>query len=134
MEVCGRIIKHNCHKNTCIYYNLYTVPEPITMVDVRNSTSASVGMSSLRFVWAPQIIDPPIIQYELQFRGILQNGETWRQKNISGKLNSTVLEDLDPGAIYGVRMRAVSELGQGEWSPILYGKTYNGRCYSQFVY
>ena len=101
------------------------------MVDVRNSTS--VGMSSLHFVWAPQIIDPPIIQYELQFKDILQSEETWRQKNISGKLNSTVLEDLDPGVIYGVRIRAVSELDQGEWSPILYQKTYDGRCYSQFV-
>ena len=66
--------------------------------------------------WTTPQSDRNISQYEVQYR---RTGTSWNSAtpiSISLPATSTILTGLDPGTEYNIRVRAVSELGVGEWS------------------
>ena len=74
-------------------------------------------MTTLKVTWTIPQSDVAISQYQVQYRGI---GTTvWGNETVisgSPPANSTILTGLDAGTVYTVRVRAVSEIGAGEWS------------------
>ena len=74
-------------------------------------------MPALRVTWTIPQSDLTISQYQVQYR---RSGTTvWgNEAVISGSppANSTILTGLDASTVYIVRVRAVSEIGAGEWS------------------
>ena len=77
------------------------------------------GISTLRVTWTTPQSDLAISQYQVQYR---RNGTFfWSSTSpVSGSppANSTILTGLDAGTEYNIRVRAVSELGAGEWSVV----------------
>ena len=82
------------------------------------SKVVSLGKPALRVTWTTPQSDMAISQYQLQYKNI---GPTlWRAVSpISlGSTKSTLLEALDVGTAYQVRIRAVSAAGNGTWSRV----------------
>ena len=49
-----------------------------------------------------------------------------------GSTRSTLLEALDAGTVYEVRIRAVSAVGNGTWSRVQSSSTYTSELCSEF--
>ena len=75
------------------------------------------GTPALRVNWTTPHSDVAISKYQVQCR---RSGTTsWNSTtplSVSPPATSTILTGLDAGTEYIVRVRAVSELGDGEWS------------------
>ena len=73
----------------------------------------------------------PISQYQVEYR---RSGTNWRAASpvSPGSVTSTLLEALDAGTVYEVRIRAVSAVGSGTWSEVESETTYMGELCSEF--
>ena len=93
----------------------WTAPSRVTGA-ILTKTEVS-GTPALRVTWTIPQSDLAISQYQVQYR---RSGTTFwgSQVTISGSppANPTILTGLDAGTEYTVRVRAVSEIGAGEWS------------------
>ena len=101
---------------TLNHYNTsWTAPSKVTGVSL--SKTEAFRTPALRVTWTNSQSDLAISQYQVQYR---RSGTTvWGNETvISGSLpvNSTILTGLDAGTVYTVRVKAVSEIGAGEWS------------------
>lgn len=75
------------------------------------------GTLTLTVFWSTPQSDLPITEYEVDYetRGV----ESWsnaRHRSIVPPTNYTTLTGLDIATEYKVRVRALSEVGTGEWS------------------
>ena len=87
------------------------------------SKAVHLRRPALRVTWTPPQSDGAITQYQVQYRG----GRTsWRAVSpVTSRSNaSTVLQALTSGTAYQVRIRAVSAIGNGEWSTVGSQTTY----------
>ena len=102
--------KGKCHSNISL-----TVPSRVSGVYVIKTVES--GTSALIVNWTTPQSDVNISQYLVQYR---RSGTPFwsSQVTISGSppVNFTVLTGLDAGTEYNIRVRAVSELGYGNWS------------------
>ena len=91
---------------------------------MRVSKTVSLSRPALRVTWTTPQSDVAISQYQLQYRRIRTT--MWRVVSpvTSGSNTSTVLEALDAGTAYQVRIRAVSPIGNGMWSRVESETTY----------
>ena len=93
----------------------WTVPSKVTGVSLTKTEVSK--MPTLRVTWTISQSDLAISQYQVQYRGI--GTIVWgNEAVISGSppANSTILTGLDVGTVYTVRVRAMSEIGAGQWS------------------
>ena len=115
--------------HTSIYYItppaicFCTVPSRVTGVDVSKATSS--GKPALGVTWTTPQSDVPISHYQVEYR---RRGTNWRTANpvFLGSTTFTLLEALDAGTLYKVRIRAVSAIGNGTWSEVQSETTYMG--------
>ena len=86
---------------------------------------------SLRLTWTTPQSDVTISQYQVQYRK--QGSSFWRKVNpvSPGSATSTLLEVLDAGTVYEVRIRAVSAIGNGTWSGVESETTYMSELSSE---
>ena len=93
-------------------------------------TKALESGAALMVTWTTPQSDVAISQYQVQHR---RNGTTsWGSPiTISGSppVTSTILTGLDAGTEYNVRVRAVSAVGDGEWSVEQIERTFD----SEFI-
>ena len=101
----------------------------MTGVDVSKATSS--GKPALRVTWTTPQSDVTISQYQVEYR---RSGTNWRAANLvsPGSTTSTLLEALDAGTVYKVRLRAVSAIGNGTWSRVELETTYTSELCSEF--
>ena len=79
---------------------------------------------SLRVTWSAPSSDCTIQHYQVDYRvGTSSSWSTWSPNPTS---TSVTLTGLQSGTTYQVRVRAVSDVGYGEWSNIVSGTTYDG--------
>ena len=111
-----------CKKTLYFSYFNCIVPSQVTAIAV--SKAVSFGKPALRVTWTTPQSDVAISQYQLQYRRIRTT--LWIAVNLapSGSNMSTVLEALDTGTTYQVRIRAVSAIGNGTWSRVESETTY----------
>ena len=78
---------------------------------------SGTSAAALRVTWTTPQSDQNISQYQVQYR--ISGTTSWSSATpLSGSppATSTILTGLDAGTEYNIRVRAVSELGAGEWS------------------
>ena len=94
------------------------------MTGVAVSKAIRSGRPALSVTWTTPQSDVPISQYQVEYR---RNGTNWRAASpvSPGSTTSTLLETLDAGTVYEVRIRAVSAIGKGPWSRVQSEITYN---------
>ena len=88
------------------------------------------GKPALRVTWTAPQSDVTIFQYQMEYK---KRGTNWRASNLvsPGSTTSTLLEALDAGSVYTVRIRAVSAIGNGTWSRVESEVTYKSELYSE---
>ena len=106
----------------CFPYLNCIVPSQVTGIVVSKAVSADEP--ALRVTWTTPQSDMVISQYQVKYK----KSETtfWRAVSpISlDSTTSTLLEALDIGTAYQVRIRAVSAAGNGTWSRVESETTY----------
>ena len=82
------------------------------------------GKPALSVTWTTPQSDVTISQYQVEYR---RSGTNWTAANFVSpdSTTSTLLEALDAGTVYEVRIRAVSGIGNGTWSRVEPETTYN---------
>ena len=100
------------------------------MTDVAVSKAIHSGKPALRVTWIAPKSDVPISQYQVQYK---KRSTDWRAANFvfPGSTTSTLLEVPDAGAVYEVRIRAVSAIGNGTWSEVESETTYMSELCSE---
>ena len=93
------------------------------MTGVAVSKAIRSGKPALRVTWTTPQSDVPISEYQVQYK---KRSTDWRAANpvSPGSTTSTLLEALDDGTVYEVRIRAVSAIGNGTWSEVESETTY----------
>ena len=82
----------------------------------------SVSGDSLTLSWgAPESPAFDILRYDLQYR--VHGGDTFLTRTADGSATQVVLDGLAEATAYEVRVRAVTELGAGDWSATATGTT-----------
>ena len=107
---------------------MYIVPSQVT---VAVSKAISSGRPALRVTWTTPQSDVPISQYQVQYK---KRSTDWRTADpvSPGSTTSTLLEALDAGTVYEVRIRAVSAIGNGTWSRVESEATYMSELCGEF--
>ena len=86
----------------------------------------SVSGDSLTLSWgAPESPAFDILRYDLQYR--VPGGDTFLTRTVDGPATQAVLDGLAETTTYDVRVRAVTELGPGDWSATTTGTTVRVR-------
>ena len=100
----------------------------MTVVSV--SKAIHSGRPALRVTWTAPQSDVTISQYQVEYK---KRSIDWRAANpISpGSATSTLLEAVDAGAVYKVRIRAMSAIGNGTWSRVESETTYKSELCSE---
>ena len=108
---------------------IYIVPSKVSVVAV--SKAVRSGRPALRVTWTAPQSNVTISQYQVQYK---KRSTDWRAANpvSPGSATSTLLEALDAGTVYKVRIRAVSAIGTGTWSEVQSETTYMGELCSEF--
>ena len=98
------------------------VPSQVTGIAVYKVVS--LGKPALRVNWTTPQSDVAISQYQAEYK---KSGVTfWRAVSpiLLGSTTSILLEALDVGTTYQVRIRAMSAAGNGTWSRVESETTY----------
>ncbi len=101
------------------------------MTGVAVSKDIRSGKPALSVTWTTPQSDVPISQYQVEYR---RSGTNWRAASpvSPGATTPTLLESLDGGTVYEVRIRAVSAIGNGAWSEVESETTYKSELCSEF--
>ena len=91
--------------------------------------TASSGKPALRVTWTAPSSECPITKYQVQYR---RGNTSWITKDVTS--TSITLESLSSGTIYQVQVRAVSDVGTGQYSPIRTITTYHGMNSIAIIY
>ena len=94
------------------------------MAGVAVTKDVHLGKPALRVTWTTPQSDVTISEYQVEYK---KRSTDWRAANLvsPGSTTSTLLEALDAGTVYEVRIRAVSGIGNGTWSTVEPETTYN---------
>ena len=96
------------------------------MTGVSLAKEVITGAPALRVTWDSPKSDVTITRYEVQYR----TGSQWMSAaDVTGSPppTTTYLESLQAGTLYSVRVRAVSDVGDGDWSNTAMETTYNSK-------
>ena len=102
------------------------------MTGVAVSKAIHLGKPALRVTWTALKSNVTISEYQVQYK---KRSTDWRAaaNPVSpGSTTSTLLEALDAGTVYDVRIRAVSAIGNGRWSTVESETTYKSELCSEF--
>ena len=100
------------------------------MTGVAVSKAIRSEKPALSVTWTTPHSDVIISQYQVEYR---RSGTNWRAASpvSPGSTTSTLLEGLDAGIVYEVRIRAVSAIGNGTWSRVESEVTYMSELSSE---
>ena len=91
--------------------------------------AVSSGRPALGVTWTAPFSDRTITKYQVQYR---RSSSTWSTKDVTSRF--TTLENLSAGTSYQVRVRAVSDVGAGQYSLTSTKTTYRGMNYIAIIY
>ena len=105
--------------------SVYIVPNKVSLTANQVTRTVTSNKPSLRVTLNAPSSGRPITSYKIQYR----NGTSgsWMERTSNGNtIRMVTLENLLLGTLYQVRVRAVSNLGDGTWSNIVSKTTLNG--------
>ena len=124
------IIALSTETRSAIFYYLLLVPSKVTGVSV--SPMVTSNQPLLNVTWSAPSSEHPIQHYQLDYRvGTSGSWSTWSPNPTS---TSVTLTGLQGGTSYQVRVRAVSDVGNGEWSEVIGITTYSGELTYIYIY
>ena len=106
-----------------LFMCIITVPVQVNSVALLLRVRS--GAPALRVTWDSPKSDVAITRYEVQYR----TGSQWMSAaDVTGSPlpTTTDLEGLQAGTLYSVQVRAVSDIGDGDWSNAAMQTTYSG--------
>ena len=113
-----------CCIQTSLYCKTYLsskVPEaigPATVLQSGDPTSPSLNIS-----WSVPPSDLPVLYYGVNYRR--NNTLKWLEYNTTDTI--AILNNLQSGTVYEIRIYAVSVLGKGEYSSVYSVTTFKGK-------
>ena len=102
---------------------LSLVPGQVTAVTLTRTVTNN--QPSLNVSWTVPQSDRTIQHYQVDYR--VSGGTTWSTVSPNPTSTSTTLENLQLGTTYEVRVRALSDIGNGTWSDTSSETTVNGK-------
>ena len=87
--------------------------------------SATNGQPSLDVSWNEPSSDRAILYYQVEYREI--GMDDWTMQSPNTTATYTTLTGLKPATTYEVRVRAVSDVGNGAWSDTVSKTTCDGQ-------
>ena len=101
------------------------VPQRIASVDVNRTITEDQPLLTVE--WSAPSSDRTIQHYQVDYRvGTSGSWSTWSPNPTS---TSVTLTGLQSGTTYQVRVRALSDVGNGDWSEVIRKATYSGEFY-----
>ena len=88
------------------------------------SPMVTSNQPSLHVTWSAPSSDRPIQHYQVDYR--VGTSGSWSTRSPNPTSTSVTLTGLQRGTSYQVRVRAVSDVGNGEWSNTASETTYDG--------
>ena len=99
---------------------LSLVPGQVTTVTLTRTVTNN--QPSLNVSWTVPQSDRTIQHYQVDYR--VSGSTTWSTVSPNPTSTSTTLENLQLGTTYEVRVRALSDIGNGTWSETSSAETY----------
>ena len=114
---------NNCFIS-CYFKSLHVLLAPSRINNVTVSKDVRQGQPILRVTWTAPQSDVSLSQYHVQYK---RNGTVWWNYQVTERphVTTAILSDLTAGTAYNVRVRAVSDAGNGDWSEVHTETTYN---------
>ena len=100
----------------------FVVPSQVS--NIQFTQTVSNGMINLQVTWNQPTSDRPIKRYELQYRK--QGVSSWTSVTPNPTTRQTTIRNVDKGSVYNVQVRAVSDVGSGQWRSATSQRTYRG--------
>ena len=101
---------------------MYIVPSQGSNIQINQT--ASNGMINLQVTWNQPTSDRLIQHYEVQYRK--QGVSRWTSITPNPTTRQTTIRNVDKGSVYNVQVRAVSDVGSGQWRSVNSQRTYGG--------
>ena len=118
------ILALSSESKSATFYYLLSVPSKVTGV---TASPMLTSRPSLNLTWSAPSSNRPIQHYQVDYRvSTSGNWSTWSPNPTS---TSVTLTSLQSGTTYQVRVRPVSDVGNGEWSEVIGITTYSGEFY-----
>ena len=125
----GTSIIPNLDYSICNTY-VYTFTVPPQVSNIQFTQTVSNGMINLTVTWDQPTSDRPIQHYEVQYRK--QGVSSWTSVTPNPTTSQTTIRNVDKGSVYNVRVRAVSDVGSGQWRNVTSQRTYRGNYLYNF--
>ena len=106
-------------------YVLFAVPNMVSLTTNQVTRTVTSNRPSLQVTWSAPSSDRTITSYKIQYRR--GTSGSWTGRTSNGNTRMVTLERLQLGTLYQVRVRAVSDLGDGAWSDTVSRTTFNGK-------
>ena len=100
----------------------FAVPSQVS--NIQFTQTVSNQMINLRVTWNQPTSDRPIQRYEVQYRK--QGVSSWTSVTPNPTTRQTTIRNVDKGSVYNVQVRAVSDVGSGQWRSATSQRTYRG--------
>ena len=107
---------------------IFIVPNMVSLTANEVTRTVTSNRPSLRVTWSAPSSDRPITIYKIQYRS--GTSGSWMEMTSNGNTRMVTIENLQLGTLYQVRVRAVSDLGDGAWSDTVSKITNNGELIS----
>ena len=98
------------------------VPSQVSNIQITQTVSN--GMINLQVTWNQPTSDRTIQHYEVQYRK--QGVSSWTSVTPNPTTRQTTISNVDKGSVYIVQVRAVSDVGSGQWRSANSQMTYRG--------
>ena len=103
---------------------LFVVPNKVSLTANQVTRTVTSNKPSLRVTWSAPSSDRTITSYKIEYRR--GTSGSWMERTSNSNTTMVTIENLQLGTLYQVRVRAVSDLGDGAWSDTVSRTTFNG--------
>ena len=103
---------------------LFVVPNKVSLTTNQVTRTVTSNKPSLQVTWNAPSSDRTITSYKIQYRS--GTSGSWMERTSTGNTRMVTIENLQLGTLYQVRVRAVSDLGNGAWSNTVSVTTFTG--------
>ena len=104
------------------YLCTFTVPPQVSNIQITQTVSNK--MINLTVTWNEPTSDRLIQHYEVQYRK--QSVSSWTSVTPNPTTRQTTIRNVNKGSFYNLQVRAVSDVGFGQWRSANSQRTYRG--------
>ena len=104
------------------YICTFIVPSQVSNIQITQIISNE--MINLQVTWNQPTSERTIQRYEVQYKK--QSVFSWTSVTPNPTTRQTTIRNVDTGSVYNVQVRAVSDVGSGQWGSAISQRTYRG--------